>query len=398
MFHFKPFKMGFALVLISAQSLAAATYYVAPHGHDADPGTIDRPWATVSRATGGVAPGDVIILRDGVYGPEGSTDFPVSITRPGSPTSWIFLEAEHKWGAILDCQPDPNAQTACSGYINLRSAASYWVFQDLVLQHGTDFGMISNSTPAAHDILVRGCRFEYIGRRPNDSAIGEAGFYAGEGSRNFTFDGNVFHDIGRTSGLNPFHDHGLYLHASGTTIVNNIFYPPVSGWGIQTADGFSGLIAYNTFAFPMQNPGGHIVLWGSNSQVTIRNNIFFNPGGGVAIYYSTVNISSGGCSVDHNIITGAAPGFVPGCSFSSSIQADAGLVNAVTAPFDFHLRHGSPAIDAGAPGLSVITDFDGAVRPEGAAPDIGAYEFPGPASPRAPAKPVAQPATRPRIR
>jgi hypothetical protein len=377
MAHLKVVDMGLAF-FISVQALAAATYYVAPGGDDDDPGTIDLPWATVSWASGNVAPGDVIILRDGVYGPEGTTSgFPVWISHPGSPSAWIVLKAEHKGAAVLDCQPDANAQ-GCDGYIYLHSGAAYWVFQDLVIRNGFHFGMSSNSTPAAHDILVRGCRFEYIGRHPSDSAYGEAGFYAGPGSNNFTFDGNTFHDIGRTSGIYPSNDHALYLHSAGASIVNNIFYGPISGWGVQTADGFQGLIAHNTFAFPMSNTGGHIVLWGSNPQVTIRNNIFYNPQGAIAVNSFSLQVS-GGCAVDHNVITGGTPGAAPGCSFSNNIQADAGLVNAVTDPYDFHLLPGSPAAGAGAPVPSVMTDFDGAARPQSVSPDAGAYIFVAPA-------------------
>lgn len=43
---------------------------------------------------------------------------------------------------------------------------------------------------------------------------------------------------------------------------------------------------------------------------------------------------------------------------------------------DFHLRSNSPAIDAGVD-VGVSEDFDGNVRPQGAAPDIGAFEFAG---------------------
>jgi hypothetical protein len=204
--------------------------------------------------------------------------------------------------------------------------------------------------------------------------------YVGEGSSNFTFDGNVFHDIGRTSGRYPSNDHGLYLHSSGASVVNNIFYAPISGWGLQTADGFSGLVAFNTFAFPMQNNGGQIMLWGNNSNLTIRNNIFYNPSGGIAINTSDLNVS-GGCSVDHNLITGGTSGFASGCALSDNILADAGMVNVVTQPLDFHLLPNSPAIDAGAPVPSVTTDFDGVERPQGAAPDIGAYEFPNSPAP-----------------
>ncbi len=45
---------------------------------------------------------------------------------------------------------------------------------------------------------------------------------------------------------------------------------------------------------------------------------------------------------------------------------------------DFHLKSGSPAIDAAIPsvfGLDSAKDLDGTPRPKGAKPDIGAYEF-----------------------
>jgi len=41
---------------------------------------------------------------------------------------------------------------------------------------------------------------------------------------------------------------------------------------------------------------------------------------------------------------------------------------------DFHLRQGSPAIDAGIALAEVTNDFDGNVRPQGAGYDIGTYE------------------------
>jgi hypothetical protein len=42
--------------------------------------------------------------------------------------------------------------------------------------------------------------------------------------------------------------------------------------------------------------------------------------------------------------------------------------------WDYHLTSGSPAIDAGV-GAGVTSDLDGEPRPQGGAPDIGAYEF-----------------------
>ena len=49
------------------------------------------------------------------------------------------------------------------------------------------------------------------------------------------------------------------------------------------------------------------------------------------------------------------------------------FVNAAT--FDFHLLAGSPAINAGTTLSDVPTAFDGTTRPQGAAYDIGAFEY-----------------------
>jgi hypothetical protein len=47
----------------------------------------------------------------------------------------------------------------------------------------------------------------------------------------------------------------------------------------------------------------------------------------------------------------------------------------VNAPVDFSLKAGSPAIDKGLATLAPPTDFIGTIRPQGAAYDIGAYEY-----------------------
>ena len=46
-------------------------------------------------------------------------------------------------------------------------------------------------------------------------------------------------------------------------------------------------------------------------------------------------------------------------------------------PADAHLQPGSPAIDAGVAQQEVTIDHDGIARPQGAACDLGAYEFKG---------------------
>ncbi len=48
---------------------------------------------------------------------------------------------------------------------------------------------------------------------------------------------------------------------------------------------------------------------------------------------------------------------------------------------DYHLQSISPAINAGVTISSVANDYDGNSRPQGSAPDIGAYEYVGAAPP-----------------
>jgi hypothetical protein len=51
-------------------SLEAATYEVAqrnPRAADDDPGTTERPWKTLTRSAERAGPGDVVIIRGGVY-------------------------------------------------------------------------------------------------------------------------------------------------------------------------------------------------------------------------------------------------------------------------------------------------------------------------------------------
>lgn len=61
--------LRFAVVWLSfvGSQLLAAEYYVSPVGNNADPGTLDAPFGTISYASSRVAPGDVVVIRAGVY-------------------------------------------------------------------------------------------------------------------------------------------------------------------------------------------------------------------------------------------------------------------------------------------------------------------------------------------
>jgi hypothetical protein len=144
------------------------------------------------------------------------------------------------------------------------------------------------------------------------------------------------------------------------TIINNIFYNMNRGFSIQIADGASNwLVANNTFAFGNANgEAGQIMFWNTNSNITVRNNIFYNPNGSAITRYSA---TISGSAFDHNLVYGVSTVISDVTGFTiatNQIGANPLFVNASTAPYDFHLQPGSPGIDAG------VTD-------------VGAHEYPG---------------------
>jgi hypothetical protein len=146
--------------------------------------------------------------------------------------------------------------------------------------------------------------------------------------------------------------------------------------------------------------------------VTVRNNVFV--GTGSATYYTAVQVGMAGAApstqyvdVYDNTMTkldsaqefymvsfddcsnvnvrnnfGSAPsvndarillGTCSGLVSTPNLLADSpGFLNASGG--DFHLTANSPAVDAGVSLVEVTHDFDGKARPNGAAPDLGAFE------------------------
>ena len=377
--------MQLALVgYLLAGSCHAAVYFVATYGNDLLDGSADGPFRTLAQAARAARAGDTVIVRDGIYGHENAvsngdvgpgSDYnfsPVRLENSGNLGAWIAFRAEHKWGAILDCE------MICDSYFDLYNS-SYVVIQDFVITRGLKEGIHSNDT--AHHVVIRGNRIENIANRSTSSPYGQDGLYTNPNCHDFLIEGNVFHDIGRSDSSNL--DHALYLRGYGFTIVNNIFYNIPQGYAIQLADGVSHvLIANNTFAFPKVGSGltGHIMLWRTQSDLTIRNNIFYSQTdvrAAVVRYLSVVN----DCSIDHNLVLGAGTVLYAGllnlgdCAQSAnSMGADPQFIDSTR--FDFRLRSGGPAIDSALEVPGLVTDFDGVLRPQGLAYDIGAFEFP----------------------
>lgn len=104
----------FCLVLCSCpdpHSTIADLYYVSQSGNDANPGTLEKPWATFAKACEAAGPGDTVYVRGGTYRERlvltasGTADAPVVFSAyPGeSPViDGENIEIPDRWGGLIE--------------------------------------------------------------------------------------------------------------------------------------------------------------------------------------------------------------------------------------------------------------------------------------------------------
>ncbi|WP_010182995.1 choice-of-anchor Q domain-containing protein [Aquimarina agarilytica] len=79
--------ISLVLMLIAVQMLSAKNYYVATNGSDGNPGTENRPFKTIQKAANLVNPGDVVLIKRGIYRDK------IQIRRSGTNGNRIIFKA-----------------------------------------------------------------------------------------------------------------------------------------------------------------------------------------------------------------------------------------------------------------------------------------------------------------
>jgi parallel beta-helix repeat protein len=173
---------------------------------------------------------------------------------------------------------------------------------------------------------------------------------AGDAPDNNIIRNNRIHDIVHAG--NTAQVWGILVIGSNNQIYNNV----ISGINVgDVATGNAGIavtrsgnMIYNNTVANNTNTG--IYLDSGAVSTDVRNNI---------VYASTGSnlVNQGSATVQSNNLIGVDPRFVNGSANN------------------FQLQSGSPAIDAGVSVSAVTVDLAGVARPQGRAPDIGAYEY-----------------------
>jgi hypothetical protein len=134
----------------------AATYYVAPHGDDANPGSKSRPFSTWQKAHDVAVAGDTIYLRGGVYRVSGRRRQGVDMRgRDGKAGAPIRLWAYPGERPVLDCR----GLTYDSGMYGILFEENWWHFRGLTVAGVREANAEANSAGMVAE-NVSHCIFE----------------------------------------------------------------------------------------------------------------------------------------------------------------------------------------------------------------------------------------------
>ncbi|OEJ98559.1 hypothetical protein A8C32_04980 [Flavivirga aquatica] len=84
-------KIVVMLAIIFTSSISAKNIYVSKTGNDTNPGTIDKPYKTITKASSVARPGDIVVIGQGTYE---ETIRPVRSGTPGQPITYTAKQGE----------------------------------------------------------------------------------------------------------------------------------------------------------------------------------------------------------------------------------------------------------------------------------------------------------------
>ncbi len=336
--------------------IPVGAHYVSTSGSDSAAGTEAAPWRTVAKAVASVGPGDTVVIEPGSYGALGTT---TSFSSAGTAAAPVTFRGH----------PDKPMPQILG---RTRIDADYQRLNYLLFDGPT--GPVKPPTsdnPDGEDVQVSIYGDAIDGVEISDSEIRNSGWHAGifaSTANDVRITGNYIHDNGDFADpVQANASHGIYFSSGSGLIANNVIEHNVAR-GIQLYQSPHHVtIANNTVV----GNGKAGILFGNQTADSIAVNNLVANNGEYGIRASS--LTGSGNVVQRNLVWGNPKGnlgLTDGLTLLDNIQSDPGFGESQ----DYHPQAASPAIDAGLASFAPPVDFDGAPRPLGAAPDLGAFE------------------------
>lgn len=351
---------------LMADLVAADHLYVATTGSDSNSGSKFAPFRTIQFAANNAMPGITVHVAPGIYREN------IITASQGRMDARIRYLSETKWGAKIIGWGTESTWMNSGNYTDIMNFDISGSGRLGVLNIASWTRIFGNHV---HDLsLTGGCTSS------GGAGINNANYTAS----NDDIEGNVVHDIGVPGACNFVH--GIYSSNRRGKIINNIVYR-ASAVGIHLWHAANNVIISNNTVFSNggNGIGGGIVIGSGDNKVpvtldnikVINNIVYNNPAASIKEYCYASEICIGSNNIiANNLVFGNGHGIsLQAGAASGTIQADPQFVNyQANGTGNYHLKISSPAIDAGLHSYAPLNDIDNAVRPRGAAPDIGAYE------------------------
>lgn len=416
----KTLSVFFTLLLSVFTNLYSQTeFYVSPTGSDTNPGTLELPWKTVSKAANTLTAGQTAYVKAGTY--TGG----VSVRNSGTAGNYITLMAYPGEQPILDGQGGSSTMMNLGGqsyikisgfkmqnaYIGISGGKSNLIIENNYLYNFTNPGI---SLSFVSNALVKGnvadlcCRTswgecitfnncEYIDIVNNEVKNGIVNTKGGEGldvksSKHMRVYGNVIHDIKKL---------GLYIDSYDglnydIEVFNNLVYNCLDGGIVISSEQRNAtekIWVYNNIVYNSGYVGIAVVNWPTHNDGTlypindilIENNTISNAS---AISIDAKNGT--GFVIRNNALYNFSPIVYPNrppSLISENNISDVGTLSSLgtnglladplfvgVESRNYRLSATSPAIDMGKAN-NIAFDFDFNARPVGDKIDMGAFEY-----------------------
>jgi hypothetical protein len=411
------------LVGVAAAQADAAQFFVAPTGNDESSGTATAPWRSLQHAAEIVGPGDRVTVRAGSYAgfhleTSGTVGAPIEfiaepgvvVNQPNSIRPQHGINLENASHVILDGFTVTGMERAgvrsvgvdgdtFASHVTIRNVRSYdngfWgiltgYVHDLVIENNETSGsaiehgiyvsnsgdrpIIRNNKSWGND--KNGIHINGDIDQGGDGIISDAlvsgniifdnGTHGGsainmDGVQNSRIDNNLIYN-NHASGISLYQINGGGP-STGNIVVNNTVHQAGDGrWALNIRDGSTGNTALNNIFITEHLYRGSVSvdsdsLAGFVSDYNVLTPRFTTDGGDSVLDFDEWKSLTG--NETHSLVANAAQLF---------LGAGSG---------DYHLLSNSPAVDKGTSVQAPHADFEGHLRPAGAAFDIGADEFLG---------------------